>query len=147
MQSWEIGARESIRDLVARYNSYGDSGRIDSMIALFMADAILEVPGYEPIVGAHAIRAFFCAVATGEGSCFELKMLHHHTATHQIDVFDKQRASGRCYFAVYTQSGLDHWGRYVDAYRRIDQRWMFQSRKVTVDGMAPGGWAENRVSR
>ena len=31
MESWELVARESVRDLVARYNANGDSGRFDEM--------------------------------------------------------------------------------------------------------------------
>ena len=35
MELWEIDAREQIRDLVARYNANGDSGRFAPMLALF----------------------------------------------------------------------------------------------------------------
>ena len=37
--------REMIRDLVARYNADGDSGRVDGVIALFWPDASMEVGG------------------------------------------------------------------------------------------------------
>lgn len=140
MEHWEISARESIRDLVARYNSNGDSGRIEQVMALFAPDASLEVPGHAPLEGVAAIRAFFAGVAGGGDNPFELKLLHHHTATHQVDFIDEDAARGRCYFAVYTQIGLDHWGRYIDEYRRLDGRWRFQRRAVRVDGVTPGGW-------
>jgi hypothetical protein len=39
----ELLARESIRDLVARYNMLGDSGRIDEVAALFCPDGCLEI--------------------------------------------------------------------------------------------------------
>ena len=35
MELWELVARESIRDLVARYNANGDSGRFDQVLELF----------------------------------------------------------------------------------------------------------------
>jgi hypothetical protein len=62
-------------------------------------------------------------------------------ATHQIDVLSDSEARGRCYFAVLTERGLDHWGRYLDEYRQSDGRWLFQRREVTVDAAVPGAWA------
>jgi len=146
METWELLARESIRDIVARYNSNGDSGRIDAMMTLFAPDASLEVHNRAPLSGVDAIRVFFASVAGGEGNDFELKSLHHHTATHQIDLIDRQTATGRCYFAVYTQHGLDHWGRYIDEYRRLGDAWRFQRRQVRLDGYTPGGWGEQGLS-
>ena len=146
METWELIARERIRDIVARYNANGDSGRIDAMMALFAPAAILEVQGRTPLEGHDAIRAFFTGVAGGKRSGFELKSLHHHTATHQIDIIDRQSATGRCYFAVYTQLGLDHWGRYLDEYCCLGEAWRFQRRVVRVDGFTPGGWGERGVS-
>jgi ketosteroid isomerase-like protein len=142
MESWQVIARESIRDIVARYNSNGDSGRIDAMMDLFTPDAVLEVDGSEILAGRDSIRRFFSTVAETRHNAFELKSLHHHTSTHQIDILDKKTATGRCYFQVLTHQGLDHWGRYIDEYRRIDQQWKIQSRKVFVDGVTPGGWGE-----
>src|SRR3954470_1238678 len=45
METWELLAREAIRDLVARYNANGDTGRIDQVVALFAPDAVLDVMG------------------------------------------------------------------------------------------------------
>jgi ketosteroid isomerase-like protein len=145
MEIWELVARESIRDIVARYNCNGDSGRIGAMMSLFTPDAVLEVPGRDPQVGRDAICHFFTVVAKPDDTTFVPKSLHHHTATHQIDIVDKRSAKGRCYFAVLTQGGLDHWGRYVDEYRYHDGQWKIQNRKVYVDGLTPGGWGEKRL--
>jgi hypothetical protein len=57
-------------------------------------------------------------------------------------VTGRERARGRCYYAVLTDRGLDHWGRYVDEYRREGERWLFAKRRATVDGRAPGSWSE-----
>ncbi len=43
MELWELVARESIRDLVARYNANGDAGRFDQVLALFADDAVMEL--------------------------------------------------------------------------------------------------------
>ena len=140
MEPFELEARESIRDLVARYNACGDSGRFDPMLELFAEDAVLELAD-GAYAGRAAIRAFFESVAqrTGEGRA--ARFVRHFTATHQIDVLSPHEARGRCYYAVLTDRGLDHWGRYVDEYRRSDGRWRFQRRKITLDAAVPGGWA------
>ena len=145
MKPFELEARESIRDLVARYNATGDSGRFDEMLALFADDAVFEFAG-----GAHrgkaAIRAYFEGVAKHTGGGGSAKLVRHFTATHQIDVLSEREARGRCYYAVLTDRGLDHWGRYVDEYRRDGERWLFAKRKVTLDAAVPGGWAAGHSS-
>jgi SnoaL-like domain len=137
----ELEARESIRDLVARYNANGDAGRFDEMLALFADDATLELED-----GAHhgkvAIRALFEGAAQRTGAGRSAAFIRHFTATHQIDVLSPHHAHGRCYFAVLTERGLDHWGRYLDEYGRVGGRWLFRRRKVTLDGALADGWAE-----
>lgn len=142
MEVWELAARESIRDLVARYNANGDSGRFDPMLELFAEEAVMELPD-----GTHrgraAIRAFLEGVAekTGAAPSARAKYIRHFTATHQIDVAGESEATGRSYYLVITDRGVDHWGRYIDAYRQIEGRWLFWRRKVTLDGAVPGSWA------
>ena len=144
MQPFELEARESIRDLVARYNACGDSGRFDAMLALFTEDAVLELDD-ATLTGRAAIRAFFEGVATRTGAGRSARFVRHFTATHQIDVLSEREARGYCYFAVLTDAGLDHWGRYRDVYRREGDRWLFARRKVTLDAAVPGGWATVRA--
>ena len=143
METWELEARESIRDLVARYNANGDAGRIAPPAELFAADAVLEVPG-EELLGRDAIRDFFDGLARATKNQAEggVKLIRHFTATHQIDVHGPDRASGRCYYAVLTDRGLDHWGRYLDEYRCSGGRWVFSRRRATLDGRVPGSWSE-----
>lgn len=144
METWELVARESIRDLVARYNASGDSGRFDTMLELFTEDAVLVVPDgtHE---GRENIRMFFESVAAGNDRRTGVRLIRHFTATHQIDVLDPDAARGRCYYQVLTDAGLDHWGRYVDRYRRADAGWRFQERRVSVDGWIPDGWAADHL--
>jgi len=128
---------EAIRDVVARYNLYGDSGRISEMLELFADDATLTVDGtsYD---GKDAIRGLF---ETAVGPVPEL--IRHHTSTLVIDVAG-DKAVAHCYFQVLTSQGLDHWGRYRDALVRVGRRWVFARREVRVDGVTPGGWAAQR---
>ena len=140
MEPWELEAREEIRDLVARYNANGDSGRLEVMLALFSADAVLEVEG-RPYRGVDEIRAMFEAAARSTRARAGGNV-RHFTATHQIDLLGPDHAKGRCYFQVLTEVGLDHWGRYVAEYRRAEGRWRLATREVRVDGRVPGGWAD-----
>ncbi len=133
-------AREAIRDLVARYNAHGDAGRFDAMLELFCEDAVLEVPG-ERLQGRAAIRAMFERVARRTGKGAPARFVRHFTATQVIDVHGPEEAQGRCYYAVVTDRGLDHWGVYRDRYRRTEDRWRFALRRVSVDAAVPGGWA------
>jgi SnoaL-like domain len=57
MESWELEAREQIRDTIARYAHCVDGGRFDDLVALFSPDGILEVEGEPAHRGRDAIRA------------------------------------------------------------------------------------------
>ena len=132
---WELEARESIRDLVARYNANGDSGRFDQVMALFAPDAEMQV-GEGPILsGLDAIRTIFTSARERvDGFGPRPKYLRHMTSTLQIDLIDRSSATSRCYYAVITHIGLDQWGRYIDRYRTVDGAWRFANRRVTLDG-------------
>jgi len=146
MDSREAIAREEIRELVARYNQLGDSGRLSSLAELFDEAAVLEV-GAARYEGRAAIEAMLGGAAAETRSGAGARLIRHFVATHAIDFAAEDRASGRCYFLVLTDQGLDHWGRYSDTYRREDERWFFAARRVTVDGQIPGGWAERAFAR
>jgi hypothetical protein len=49
-------------------------------------------------------------------------------------VLDRTHASGRSYFLVLMPHGLDHWGRYIDAYEERDGRWVITRRRAVSDG-------------
>jgi 3-phenylpropionate/cinnamic acid dioxygenase small subunit len=151
----ELLAREAIRDLVARYHSFGDAGRFDQLFELFADDIVMELRsvGRRPAVhtGIDEVRAIFTGTSdrvldrdTGrDGSA--VPYIRHHHASHRIDVVDADHATGRSYFAVIAgvrggPGGLDHWGRYTDEYVRRGGRWLFRRRQVVTEGHAEGGW-------
>jgi hypothetical protein len=143
MELWELVARESIRDLVARYNASSDSGRIDATVQLFAVDAVVDATG-KLYSGRKEIRAMFDAAATGlqaAGPAY----IRHFTSGLQIDVTSPTEAKARCYYLVLMADGLDHWGRYVDEFR-FQERWLFWRRRITLDGGAPGGWGVRMAS-
>ena len=132
MELWELVARESIRDLVARYNATGDAGRIDEMVALFAPDASMEVDGRWHH-GREGIQSIFTAAAERFAKLPSFTHLRHATATLQIDLIDRTHAKSRCYFFVIMDHGLDHWGRYVDQFGVVDGQWRFTRRRVLID--------------
>jgi 3-phenylpropionate/cinnamic acid dioxygenase small subunit len=132
----ELVAREAIRDLVARYNAGADGGRFGQVVDLFAPDAVMELPD-ETLNGRYEIAALFRRVqqqVVGSETPSRPQFVRHFTSTLQIDIETGDRARSRCYYQVLTAHGLDHWGRYVDRYRRVEGEWRFAHRKVTVDG-------------
>lgn len=136
--------REIIRDLVARYNANGDSGRVGDVVALFWPDASMEVGGpAAPRVhtGHDEIASIFTGAAAttfrpaGDGEALR-HHVRHFVATHVIEIVDDDhdRATGYAYFQVLMPHGLDHWGRYFDRYERRRGEWRFAHRRVVLDG-------------
>jgi hypothetical protein len=150
MELWELEARESIRNLVVRYNSNGDSARFDAVLELFAPDAVMELHDGVLYEGIEQIKTIFTGTkgrfadfGQSTGKPFYMR---HSTTTHQIDLVDESHAMGRCYYSVIMPHGIDHWGRYIDKYERRDGTWLFTHRKVTMDGYVPDGFgAANAV--
>lgn len=135
METWELLARESIRDLVTRYNSNGDSGRFEQVMELFAPDAVMQLRD-RVCTGHDEILTIFTGTREQVRGREQPGYLRHFTATHQIDLIDEAHATGRCYYAVISATGLDHWGRYLDTYHVVDGQWRFAERRVTVDRVA-----------
>ena len=151
MELWELVAHESIRDLVARYNANGDTGRFPQVLELFANDAVMDVGDGEVYEGIERIETIFTGTrervkgldaSDGRTAPAGKVYMRHHTSTLQIDLIDEHHAKSRCYYQVLMHHGLDHWGRYIDEYEQRDGRWLFTSRKVTLDGWVPGGMAD-----
>jgi hypothetical protein len=146
MEHWELVARESIRDLVARYNANGDTGRFDQVVELFAGDAVMETGDGAPRTGPEEIRTIFTGARDAADFGDHPVYLRHITGTLQIDVIDESSATSRCYYFVITDIGLDHWGRYIDQFKTVGDTWKFTHRKVTVDGRNPASLFLSRPS-
>jgi hypothetical protein len=144
MDPWELAARESIRDLVARYAHAADRGRFDEVAALFADDGVLELPDDRTRTGRAAIQAFLAGTGTDLRAATGRPWVRHHVSSHRIVVHDPTGAEGFAYFFVVTERGPDHWGRYHDRYAVTDGAWRFARRRVRLDGWAPGSWAASR---
>ncbi len=141
VETWELAAREHIRDLVAAYAHFADSGRFDELVALFADDGVLETPDGRRHRGADALRAFLTATKHHLAAATAVPLIRHHVSNLRIEVTEHEAASGTAYFLVVTERGPDHWGRYRDRYVCRADVWRFAHRRVRLDGYAPGSWA------
>jgi len=153
VEAWELAAREQIRGLVAAYNALGDRGRFDAVMALFAEDAVMDVGDGRSYEGLDQIRTIFTGTSDSildrdgdSGGGGGPRFLQHHTTGLHITIEGRAEANGHSYFTVMTDRGVDHWGRYQDAYRPVDGHWRFASRRVRIDGTTPGGWADRRLN-
>ena len=144
MEPWELGARENIRETIARYAHAADTGRFDELASLFAPEGVLEVANEPPLVGRDAIREYLEGVGVALAGATTVPLIRHHTSSVSIDVVGPDEARARCYFLAITEHGVDHWGRYRDRYVPDGDRWLFAHRFVRTDGTTPGGWAASR---
>ena len=150
MRTWELSAREQIRELVAAYAHHADSGRFHDFALLFAANGVLEVKGDEPIQGRVDILSYLEGVGKDLASATTFPLIRHHVSNLTIDFVSPNEARGICYFLAVTEHGVDHWGRYRDRYVPAPSnegagRWLFAHRFVRTDGATPGGWAASRL--
>ena len=147
MEHWELAAREAIRETVAAYAHFADSGRFADFADLFAVDGVLEVRGEAPLQGRDAIRAYLEGVGTRLGDATTVPLIRHHVSNLAIAVVSPTEARGACYFLAVTEHGVDHWGRYRDRYTPDGDRWVFAHRLARTDGTTPGGWAATRTDQ
>lgn len=123
-------AREAIRHTQSVYNSSGDRGRIDELIAAFQSDGVLEVPGgcYN---GREEIKGFLSSVAVGETST-DLRGSRHHITTARIEFVTDREAQGWTYFFVMRQGVVIQEGTYIDRYAEAGGRWLLAHRRVKM---------------
>jgi hypothetical protein len=158
MELWELVARESIRDRIARWNSNGDAGRMDQMVLVLAPNVEFQAAESEVLRGRDAVLAFLTGVhgdknhpsqsdeppAPRTGRYLppgKRPSIRHYTSNPTIDFASETRAEVRTYYAVLSSFGLDHWGRYLDEFGVVDGEWLITKRTVTTEGVEPEGWA------
>jgi len=146
----DLIARESIRDLLARYTWAADRGRTAEVAACFTAGGALDVGNHGGrLVGPEAIARELDEVAARTASASDAGAetgtdgpgpVRHHVSSVAIALDTHAAATVRSYFLVLTRIGLDHWGRYRDQVVETapGDRWLFRERVVIVDGHSPG---------
>ena len=119
-------ARDEIRDLLARYTWYFDTGRGEDWASLFTDDGQLVVGDGPPVAGRAALEEMAANVKPGS--------MHHFIVNPAIEV-DGDRAT--CHCSLLLSQGqpptFTMAGRYEDELARVDGRWRFRRRTVTLD--------------
>ncbi|MBV9637971.1 MAG: nuclear transport factor 2 family protein [Mycobacteriaceae bacterium] len=138
MQVWEVEVRESVRQTLADYTAATDTFNLKALAACFSGDGVLEYTGGRPLTGPTAIEAGLGARMSSPRDSSRPMPTHvrHHLSSIRFAGVARDRVEVTSYFAVHTDIGLDHWGRYRDVLVPRDDRWLFASRKITVDGFS-----------
>jgi len=137
MDASEAIAREQIRDVISRYNHAGDRGDLEALVRCFTDTGVLDLEGEDDHEGREAIRERLSGVVSDLAGRSERALLRHHVSSIRIELTGNGTAIAASYFLVFTEIGLDHWGRYADRLVRADGAWRIAHRKVRVDGATP----------
>jgi hypothetical protein len=125
---------EAIRDTLARYAHYADSGRFEDLAALFAPDGVLEIDEVETLRGRAAILEFLGRARERLRAGAARPYIRHHVSSVVIELEGEDRARAESYFLAITERGPDHWGRYRDRLVLDGGRWLFAHRRVRIDG-------------
>jgi len=141
MELWELSARERIRDSLARYNWSGDAMRLPELAESFCEDGELELRGTVPIQGRAAIVEFLSGAVTSPIAVSlesgVRRIVRHNVTNIRFTEMTPQQARVACYFTVFTEIGLDHYGRYRDHFVPVGHEWLIRHRFVSTDWHAP----------
>lgn len=141
MQMWELVAREGIRDTLALYNWSGDAARIEELTQSFCPDGELEVRGTAIATGRAAIAEFLGGVAAPpenpQDTSGGKRIVRHNLTNIRFTELTSERAHVSSYFTVFTEIGLDHYGRYRDVFAPVGDAWLIARRFVSTDWRAP----------
>ena len=154
MELWELVARESIRDLIARWNSNGDAGRMAEMVKVLAPDVEFSIREGEVMHGRDEVLQSLFGVRDSKAPSDtapratgrylppgKRPSLRHFTSNPHIVFESETRAQVRTYYQVLSTFGLDHWGRYLDEFGVVGGEWLITKRTVTTEGVDPDGWA------
>ena len=137
METWELAVRESVRQSLADYTAATDRFDLAALAACFCTDGVLEFTGgSEPLTGPAAIESGLAAAMAGPPSRKAPTYVRHHVSSVRFESVGRDNVRVSSYFAVLTDVGLDHWGRYRDVLASCQGRWLFAHRRITVDGFA-----------
>ena len=126
---------------MARYNWSGDALQLDELAQTFCEDGELELRNAKPVRGRAAIVDLLGgAVATPNAAAKATgakRIVRHNLSNIRFTDVRPDEALVACYFSVFTEIGLDHYGRYRDAFVPVGGDWLIHHRFVSTDWSAP----------
>jgi hypothetical protein len=139
VQAWELEIRESVRQTLADYTAATDRFDLRSLGSCFAPEGVLEFTGgAAPLTGPAEIEAGLGSALNTPPDPAKRKPTHvrHHVSSIRFGSVAADRVEVSSYFAVHTDIGLDHWGRYRDVLMPVDGRWLFAHRRISVDAFS-----------
>ncbi len=125
--------RLDVHELYARYAAANDNGDYDDWLQCFTEDGVFESTRFGRHAGQEGLRKFTRIYRESLGGAQVL-----HVITNVYFKLEGDAGAGSCYLAYYhckegriQQSAV---GRYKDSLRKVNGRWCFASRKVSLDG-------------
>ncbi len=141
--------RALIEDLQARYMFALDFHDVDSYLATFTEDGILDI-GTGEIKGHDAIRKIISGMPAGQAPKEDPKLYPatgRHNITNIVIKVDGDKASGVAYWFHYGNNNpkrtaqFDSYGHYVDELAKVNGKWLFTKRRIyneqVADWIAP----------
>ncbi|MFG1923319.1 nuclear transport factor 2 family protein [Cryptosporangium sp. NPDC048952] len=123
---------------IAAHSQAQDDGRVEDMVALYRADAIVEIPGIATLTGADAIRAAFSQPAWQPDPA---KPQRHIVSNTVLTKWDDHTAEATSDVVMLTFDGTA-WApaivaRYHDRFSESGGRWLLTGRVDEYVGFTP----------
>jgi hypothetical protein len=119
--------RDEIRDLVARYCLYIDTGRADEWADLWTADGEFDIGGGTIVSGRAALREHATHMPPGTV---------HHLATNLVIDVDGETATCEESTLLTAKGAVVMVARVHDQLRRVDGRWKLHRKSYDADPTA-----------
>ncbi|MGH7931915.1 MAG: nuclear transport factor 2 family protein [Candidatus Binataceae bacterium] len=127
--------REQIRDLYARYAHTIDYGHFEQWVKCFTDSGTFESPLLGTHSGAQGLLKFTAIYKESMGGAQV-----RHVMNNVLFEVSGDRGTGSCYLLYYHcndgKAALAVVGSYEDRLRKVNGTWLFESRKVHIDGHA-----------
>lgn len=129
----DIEDRISIRELYDRYVWAIDDAATEAWVDCFTEDGIFDSPRFGRYQGVEGLRKFARVYTDSLGGAKT-----RHVTTNILFKIEGDRAEGKClltYFHTkHGRSELAGVGGYNDKLRKVNGRWLYEARRVFVDG-------------
>jgi len=118
----------AVRDVLGRHTQAQDAGRTEKVVELYTSDAVLEMPGADPVEGYEALRNAFSGWAPTQP---QLHLVTNTVVTAKSP--DEARATSD---VAFLQRGETGWavqvvGHYDDTLRLESGEWRLSRRATT----------------